>query len=195
MFFFPHTFEDFSERIPKVYCLQIQKYFLFIFGFSWKPLFGCSYWEVHNSTICKVLQSSGGMAGKTRLLGADSDGWRVSGAIGLVLSIRCISLLSCCPLRSISRRSITQWHIGGEEGGTRHWSALIKVCVLERWIKSNQHKMVQPLSCKHGSICACRCMTGCVFIVCYIKRKCPPRLIRLPLKMFWADLIRLGSKS
>lgn len=82
----------------------------------------CKRGVKHNSTICKYdlesLQFNGGMAGKKRLLRADSDGWGVSGAIGLVLSIRCISLLSCCPLRRISRRSITQWHIGGEEGGT-----------------------------------------------------------------------------
>ncbi|KAI9541538.1 hypothetical protein NQZ68_029039 [Dissostichus eleginoides] len=56
---------------------------------------------------------SGGMAGKKRLLRADSDRWGVSGAIGFVLSILCISLSSRCPLRS--RHSITQPHIGGGE--------------------------------------------------------------------------------
>lgn len=42
--------------------------------------------------LLEGLQFNVGMAGKKRLLRADSDGWGVSGAIGLVLSIRCISL-------------------------------------------------------------------------------------------------------
>ena len=77
------------------------------------------------STTWRASQFSGGMAGKKKkkkkngLLGADSDGW------GSVWSHRLsvkhtlhLSLSSRCPLRSISRCSITRWHIGGEEGGT-----------------------------------------------------------------------------
>lgn len=56
---------------------------------------------------------------KERLLGADIDGW---GSVWTHrLSVKHtlhLSLSSRCPLRSISRCSITRWHIGGEEGGT-----------------------------------------------------------------------------
>lgn len=64
------------------------------------------------------------MAGKERLLRADSDGWGVSAAVGLVLSIRCISLV---PL-PFKEHQQARHNSAAKQGGTQHWSALIKVC-------------------------------------------------------------------
>lgn len=81
------------------------------------------------------------MASVRRLLRADSDGWGVSGTIGLVLSISCVSFSSWCPLRSISKCFITQWHVGRRSRWkSRRWAEQIKLFVLERLKTKSKHQ-------------------------------------------------------
>lgn len=60
--------------------------------------------------------------------------------------------------------SVAYWR--GGRWGTQRWSALIKVCVLERWIKSKQHEMILTFVvwtwehlCMLVRVCACVCVT------------------------------------
>lgn len=174
------------------------KIFPLSFVFTRNPLNGCSFREVFSINPLYVSMTWRACNSVVEWQAKKEVAWGRQWWMGSVwshrLSVKHTLHLSLVPLpfkehQQALHNSVAYWR--GGRWDTQRWSALIKVRVLERWIKSKQHEMILTFvmwTWEHLCMLVRVCAGVCVV------RQCQLGLIRLPLKVVQVDLIRAGWK-